>query len=118
METSPGGFHFVVTHRGAELERIKDLTVEEALFLLLECVTLDLAANHELADRKEVTDGRRVWFPHQERLMGALNPAWGRKLEEKHREILKRPPFQAPSVDAQYSPRKDTTPTTPPRLFY
>lgn len=76
IESNGDRFHFVVTERGSELERIKDLTSDEVLYLLFEGITFHMATKYELKNRKDGIDGRRVWFPYQEQIMGTLNIQW------------------------------------------
>ncbi len=93
IEMNEGKFHFVVTERGSELERIKDLTSDEVLYLLFDGITQHMATTYELKNRKEGIDGRSVWFPYQETLMSNLKPEWGQRLKADHQRILEKHPF-------------------------
>jgi hypothetical protein len=52
-----------------------------------------MATTHELNNRVPNTDGRKVWFPYQEKLMSILNSSWGERLKEEHQHILQNHPF-------------------------
>jgi hypothetical protein len=84
----------VVTERGSELERIKNLSADDVLYLLFEGATQHMATRYELRNRLPGIDGRSVWFPYQERLMEGMNPSWGERLKEKHRRVLEDHPFR------------------------
>jgi hypothetical protein len=94
IELAEGHFHFVVTERGMELERIAGLTSDDVLYLLFEGITQHMATEYELHHRTERIDGRAVWFPYQEELMRRLNPHWGERLEEEHESVLREYPFR------------------------
>jgi hypothetical protein len=94
IEAVAGKFQFVVTERGSEFERIKDLSADDVLYLLLEGVTHHMATRYELQNRLPGGDGRSVWFPYQERLMESMNHSWGQRLREKHRRVLEEHPFR------------------------
>ena len=91
----------MVTERGTEIERIKGLTSDDVLYLILEGVTLHMATTYELDNRKEGIDGRSVWFPYQENLMSQFKLEWGQRLKADHQRILKQHPFRNIGVDAQ-----------------
>jgi len=93
VELGNDGFEFVVTERGMELERIKGLSADDVLYLLLEGTTFEMATDFELKNRKPGIDGRSVWFPYQEQLMASLKPAWGERLALEHKKILEEHPI-------------------------
>lgn len=93
IEVHGNSFHYVSCERGQELKRIKSLSEDDVLYLLLENVTFEVAVQHELKNRIEGIDGRSVWFPYQEILMSNISPEWGERLKEKHRKILTKHPF-------------------------
>ena len=84
IEMADGKFQFVVTERGSEFEKIGNLSADKVLYLLFEGITLHMATQYELRNRVAGVDGRSVWFPYQESLMGNPNPLWGEKLKEAH----------------------------------
>ena len=94
IEFVDGKFHFVVTERGTEFERITNLSTDDVLYLLFDGITQHMATTYELQNRKQGIDGRSVWFPYQEDLMRKLNPEWGEKLKAKHERILLEHPFR------------------------
>jgi hypothetical protein len=93
IELKDDGFHYVVTERGSEFERIAGLDADDVLYRLLKGVTLHIATRYEIEHRREGVDGRSVWFPRQEALMGTLNPRWGERLRAEHEAILREHPF-------------------------
>jgi hypothetical protein len=94
VECVNGKFHFVVTERGTEFERIRDLSASDVLYLLFDGVTQHMATTYELQNRKQGIDGRSVWFPYQEDLMRKLSPIWGERLKAEHERILVEHPFR------------------------
>ena len=94
IEYIDGKFHFVVTERGTEFERITNLSTGDVLYLLFDGITQHMATTYELQNRKQGIDGRSVWFPYQENLMSELNPVWGKKLKAEHESILVEHPFR------------------------
>ncbi|MCW5300533.1 hypothetical protein DXT88_20390 [Herbaspirillum lusitanum] len=94
VEFENGKFHFVITERGIESKRIKHLSGNDVLYLLLDGVTRHMAIMYELRNRTPKPDGRSVWFPYQEELMSKLNPLWGEKLKAEHESILLEHPFR------------------------
>lgn len=94
IEVADGKFQFVVTERGSEFERIKNLSADDVLYLLFNGITQHMATRYELKNRVPETDGRSVWFPYQERLMERLNPVWGERLRKEHQRILENYPLQ------------------------
>lgn len=103
IELRDDGFHYVVTERGSEFERIAGLDADGVLYRLLKGVTLRIATRYELKHRQEGVDGRSVWFPFQEALMGKLDPRWGERLRAEHEAILREHPF----ADRAAGPRDD-----------
>lgn len=95
IEIADGKFQFVVTERGSEFERIGNLSADDVLYLLFESITAHMATQYELRNRVPGVDGRSVWFPYQERIMGNLNPMWGEKLKAAHQRVLASHPLQA-----------------------
>jgi len=94
IEVLDGGFHFVVTERGQEFERIGGLSAEDVLYLLLKGITQCMAVKDELRNRIPGTDGRSIWFPFQEELMENLRSGWGERLRAEHGRILVDHPIE------------------------
>ena len=95
IEEVSGKFEFVVTERGTEFERIRGLSADEVLYMLMEGVTMRIATQYELENRKEGIDGRSIWFPYQEMLMAEFNPQWAAKLVAEHAKILEKHPYSS-----------------------
>ncbi len=95
IEEVNGKFEFVVTERGTEFERIKDLSTNDVLYMLMESITMLMATQYELENRKEGIDGRSVWFPYQEKLMAEFNPKWADRLSAEHAKALKEHPLRS-----------------------
>jgi hypothetical protein len=93
IEKQGNEFSFVVTERGSELQRIRTTDPDEILYMLLDGVTQVAATAFELKNRVAGTDGREVWFPHQEQLLYDLKPQWGQRKRQEHQEILATHPF-------------------------
>ncbi|MCZ2496159.1 hypothetical protein GN316_05265 [Xylophilus sp. Kf1] len=97
IELHGNSFDYVVTERGSEWSREQGLSLDDVLYLLLKSVTGHVAMKQERITRitrvGEI-DGRSVWFPLQESLMGQLRAEWGARLQEEHRLILLRHPFK------------------------
>lgn len=88
-------FEFVVTEKGSEFERIKGLSADDVLYLLMEGVTMQMATQYELNNRREGTDGRSIWFPYQEKLMSDFYPRWGERLAAQHARVLEEHPYRS-----------------------
>lgn len=99
IELHGDSFHYVVCERGTEFKRIKSLSEDDVLYLLLQNVTHEVATRYEVKNRIEGIDGRSVWFPYQENLLSKLNPEWGERLKEKHRLILEKYPYSNDQAD-------------------
>jgi hypothetical protein len=84
---------FVVTERGREYERIRSSDPDEILYLLVEGVTAVVATNYELENRVEGQDGRKIWFPYQQKLLHEMKPEWGLRKRADHKKILKTAPY-------------------------
>lgn len=93
IEKEGDSFCFVVTERGQEFARIGTTDPDEILYLLLDGVTQVAATTYELKNRVEGIDGREVWFPYQEQLLGALKPEWGIRKKREHEKLLIQHPF-------------------------
>lgn len=88
-----GRLHYVTSERGIESDhRITD-DLDELLYWIFADVTATMASQHELDNRIEEQDSRRISFELQEVLMGTLNNAWGAKIKAEHEHILQRYPY-------------------------
>jgi hypothetical protein len=95
IELVMGKFEYVVTERGSEFERVTGLSGDDVLYMLMESVTMHMATQYELKNRRAGIDGRSVWFPYQEELMRQLKPEWGARLSEYHAKVLEKHPFSS-----------------------
>jgi len=86
-------FHFVVTERGSEFERLRTKDSNDILYWLFDGLTQGMATAYELKHRDETIDGREIWFPYQERLLADLKPEWGVRKQEAHMRILRDHPM-------------------------
>ena len=86
-------FHFVVTERGSEFERLRTKDSNDILYWLFDGLTQGMATAYELKHRDETRDGREIWFPYQERLLADLKPEWGVRKQEAHMRILRDHPM-------------------------
>lgn len=100
IEVHGDSFHYVSCERGQEYERIKSLSEDDVLYLLLDRVTFAVALQYELKNRIEGIDGRSVFFPYQEQLLSELDPKWGERLKDKHRKILEKHPISHNETDS------------------
>lgn len=100
IELHGDSFHYVSCERGQELERIKSLSEDDVLYLLLKDVTCEVAVQYELKNQIEGIDGRSVWFPYQEQLLSELDPRWGERLKEEHKKILEKHPSSPNETDS------------------
>jgi hypothetical protein len=94
VEVSGGLYHYVVTERGAELERRTTRDADQLMFWLLADVAFNLACEFELAHRVPGQDFRRVLFAKQIELLNELDPTWGQRRAEELGRILKEHPFK------------------------
>ncbi|MEM0966106.1 MAG: Imm63 family immunity protein [Verrucomicrobiota bacterium] len=94
IESEGNEFHFVVTERGEEFQRIRSFDPNEILYLLLSGVTHYAATQHELKNRIEGKDCREIFFPHQEQLLHQMNPTWGERKKKEHEVILSKHPLR------------------------
>ena len=93
IEKEGDTFCYVITERGQEFKRIRTTDPDEILYMLLDGITQVVATTYELKHRVEGSDGREVWFPYQERLLGDLKPEWGLRKRREHEKILIRHRF-------------------------
>jgi len=116
IESDGEYFSFVVTERGQELKRVKSNDPEEILYMLLDGITQVAATEYELKIRVEGTDGREVWFPYQEQLLGALKPEWGLRKRREHERVLVEHPFDEraePPAAPERQSRSEKSPLHP-----
>jgi hypothetical protein len=93
IEVDECGYHFVVSERGYESERLTTQEVDELLYYVFESVTHQLATKYELQHRVEDQDFRRLLFKRQIELLSILSPKWAMSRSKKIEEILRQYPF-------------------------
>jgi hypothetical protein len=92
IEMRNGQFHFVISERGCEFERVSG-NPDEILALLFEGITFDLAGQFELRHRINGQDSRKLLFSKQVDLLTLLNAEWAQSVSEKQRKTLQEFPF-------------------------
>jgi hypothetical protein len=85
-------FHFVISERGHEFERVTGNS-DEILALLFEAITFSLASSFELRHRLRGQDSRRILFVKQIELLTLLDAEWARCVSEKQDKTLEEFPF-------------------------
>ena len=93
IEVDSQGFHYVVIERGLELKRLTVTELDDLLFQVFVDVTFSLACDYELANRIDSEDCRRIIFQRQIELLRRLSPAWSEREAQRHKEILRKHPF-------------------------
>lgn len=93
IETRDGGWEYVVTDRGCELERRRTTDSDEVLFWLVADLTWGMAVGYELKHRRGGNDCRRVIFAKQVEWLHAVRPAWADRERVRYDHILAEHPF-------------------------
>lgn len=88
-----GRYVLAAYERGRDHDRGTFETLDELLYAVFSSVTFSLATTWEVEHRIEGRDSRRAWFPLQEEMMAALEPAWGERLRAEHAQVLCRSPY-------------------------
>jgi hypothetical protein len=86
-------WNFVVTERGSEFERSKSNDPDYILYLLVCCVTHNMATTYEMKNRIPEIDGRRIWFEYDINLLNQINPTWAEMKKIEYNKILLQHPF-------------------------
>ena len=90
---SSGHYHFVISERGTEYERKTTSDLNDLMYWIFSGVTFSMACAHELKNRIEDKDSRRIMFTKQEELLGLLNTDWEERERKEHKSILINNPF-------------------------
>ena len=93
IETDSNGMHYVIIERGQELDRKTTNDIDELMFWVFINVTFTMSIQHELKNRVENKDFRRLMFSKQEELLGLINNDWKTREQKNHENILRRNPF-------------------------
>lgn len=67
---------WIVVERGEEHDRRSTYDRKELLYWIFAAVTFSMAADHEVANRIDDEDPRRLLFSRQLELLRALEPRW------------------------------------------
>ncbi len=86
-------YHFVVTERGSEYERLKTKNLDDIIYWFVEGDVGDLARTWELKNRLEGQDSRRLWFKKEVELLKSVNPEWASRKEAEQMQVLSEHPF-------------------------
>ena len=93
VEVADGVFYFVVTERGAELQR-RSTTSEEVLLYWLACdAAFEAASEFERKHRQSGTSFRRLMFEKEIEFMTRFRPAWGGRKRAEIEVILTKYPY-------------------------
>lgn len=93
VEFSDGQYHYIVTERGLELERRTTTDVREIAFWMLNDLTFWMGVDHELNNRVEARDCRRIIFSKQLELMQQADTQFAKRREMQIAETLAKNPF-------------------------
>jgi hypothetical protein len=94
IEVRGDGFHFVVSERGEEYERVVSRDAKEILYLVFEPIAFSMASSYEVEHRVPGVDSRRLLFKRQLELLGQLDSSWQRRCKKKQRDVLRRHPYR------------------------
>jgi Immunity protein 63 len=86
-------YHYVICERGEEFGRRTTHDIDELLYWIASDLTFVRAVDHELRNRVEGQDFRRILFQYQRELMAQLSLEWSRRLDIKIEETLAAYPF-------------------------
>jgi hypothetical protein len=94
IEQRGDGFHFVVSERGTEYERVVSADATEILALVFQGITFDMAVDYELAHRVPGADSRRLIWARQLEILEQLDSSWARRRQQETQGILKQNPYR------------------------
>jgi hypothetical protein len=96
VEVVDGMLHYVVTERGAELQRRVATDEDELLYWLMDDVTSSISWRRKasLLQRLLGRDPRRRKFAIHVRLLERVNPAWAARKKAHYEELLRRYPYR------------------------
>jgi hypothetical protein len=86
-------YHYVMCERGTEFGRRSTTDLDEILYWIARDVTFWRAVDHELHNRIEGQDCRRILFQHQRELMAAFGAEWSSRLDLELAATLAAHPF-------------------------
>jgi len=103
VELADGGYAWVRTERGIELER-RMVDADALLFLVMELLTRDYAQQAELQSRGNQGYSRWRWIEAHIRLMAHLDLTWGARLSERYEKTLSATPLSPAEMQASLDP--------------
>ena len=86
-------FCYVLSERGETYDEKRTRDAEELLFWLVRDMTLQMAVDYELANRKPGVDGRRIWFPYHVELLRSIDKAWAKRQQAAYAATLRANPY-------------------------
>jgi len=93
VEVVDGVLFYVVTERGAELERRSTTSEEELLYWLACDAVFEAASDFEVKHRQSGTSFRRLLFEKEIEFMTRFRPAWGERKRAEIEVILAKHPY-------------------------
>lgn len=86
-------FFYIYSERGCEIYREPISSLDELMYFILARAANRMALDHELDNRVEGQDFRRIYFSKRIELMNKLNPQWGERCRKEIEEILVSAPY-------------------------
>ena len=93
IEVSDGQYHYVVVERGQEIDRKSSTDYNELLYWIFSDATHNLVFDHELKNRIEDQDCRRIAFPKQVQLIAKISTAMADRKRKEIEAILLCAPY-------------------------
>ena len=85
--------YYVVVERGQELTRESFADDDALLERVFNSVTVEMAGEFELRNRRSIEDPRRLLFAKQLELIATLDPEWAARSRARITNILREFPF-------------------------
>jgi hypothetical protein len=98
VEVEDGKYHYVIVERGQEISRQSSTNYNDLLYWIFSDATHNLAFSHELKNRIEDQDCRRIAFPKQIELMSKISEAMANQISMEIESILLRAPYDDEST--------------------
>jgi len=93
IELDDRGYHYVVSERGQELQRITTWNLDTLLGHIFDSVSFGMAAKYELHHRIQGQDSRRLLWKRQLELLRILSPEWAALRSSEIDDILQKHPY-------------------------
>lgn len=88
-----GLFHYVMSERGEEYDRMTTAELDEVLYWIFSDVSFKMAVNFERENRIETQDFRRLVYAKHIDLLVRLNKEWEHRGRKEHQTFLSNNPF-------------------------